>query len=72
VARTLQQLTGTEPTILHEMPDGGRTGIEKFEHHAAAAGAAVVILSPDDVGGLDGDDPQLQAQARQNVVFELG
>lgn len=71
VARTLHQLLGREAVILHEQPDGGATIIEKFEHHANLAAAAVVILSPDDVGGLaPGDD--LQPRARQNVVYELG
>jgi predicted nucleotide-binding protein len=32
----------------------------------------VVILSPDDVGGVAGHDLQLQPRARQNVVYELG
>lgn len=72
VARALHQLLGREPVILHEEPDGGRTIIEKFEHHANLAGAAVVILSPDDVGGLASATQQLRPRARQNVVYELG
>jgi predicted nucleotide-binding protein len=82
VARTLQRLTGNDPVILHEQPDGGDTVIEKFERHAGAAAAAVVILSPDDVGGLADENwrqqrPRplnnvLRLRARQNVVYELG
>jgi predicted nucleotide-binding protein len=72
VARALRQLTGDEPVILHEQIDGSSaTIIEKFERHAGAAAAAVVILSPDDVGGLAGSD-ELQPRARQNVIYELG
>lgn len=63
------------PIILHEQPNGGRTIIEKFEREADV-GFAVIILTPDDVGGLrDGDtltSVQLNTRARQNVVLELG
>lgn len=72
VARVLRQLTGEEPVILHEQPDGGATVIEKFERHARAAAAAVVILTPDDIGGIATAGLQLQPRARQNVVYELG
>lgn len=71
VARALRQLTGDEPVILHEQVDRGETIIEKFERHAGAAEAAVVILTPDDVGGIAGSDV-LRPRARQNVVYELG
>jgi len=70
VARFLAKLTGKEPVILHEQPDRGRTIIEKFEHHAAEAGCAVVLLTGDDEGGAVGQ-PQ-KRRARQNVVLELG
>jgi predicted nucleotide-binding protein len=43
--------------------------LEKFEHHADV-GFAVIILTPDDLGGPK-DGPQ-QARARQNVILELG
>jgi hypothetical protein len=49
MARFLQSL-GFEPVILHEQPNGGRTIIEKFEKNADV-GFAVVLLTPDDVGG---------------------
>lgn len=60
-----------EPIILHEQPNAGRTIIEKLEGHLDVD-FAVVLLTPDDVGGLAGDPPQLQNRARQNVVLELG
>lgn len=60
-----------EPVILHEQPNAGRTIIEKLEGHLDVD-FAVVLLSPDDVGGLAGDPPQLRNRARQNVVLELG
>lgn len=48
---------------------GGATLIEKLENNSDVA-YAVVLLTGDDVGGLDKDS--LKPRARQNVVFELG
>lgn len=70
VARVLRQLTGTEPVILDEQASRGRTLVEKFEQHANSARYAVVLLTPDDVGGPQDGAPH--PRARQNVVFELG
>jgi predicted nucleotide-binding protein len=68
VARFLERL-GFRPIILHEQANQGRTVIEKVEAHSDV-GFAVIILTPDDVGGLKGD--ALQPRARQNVLLELG
>lgn len=68
VARFLEGL-GFEPIILHEQANQGRTVIEKVEAHSDV-GFAVVILTPDDEGGLKG--AKLQPRARQNVLLELG
>ena len=68
VARFLEQL-GFTPIILHEQANQGRTVIEKIEAHRDI-GFAVVLLTPDDVGGLEGE--QSQPRARQNVLLELG
>jgi predicted nucleotide-binding protein len=57
------------PVILREQTNQGRTIVEKFEDHADVD-FAVVLLTPDDVGGPKGG--QLQSRARQNVVLELG
>ena len=54
-----------------EQSNQGSTIIEKFERHAQA-GFAVVLLTPDDVGTLQGDENNLGPRARQNVIFELG
>jgi predicted nucleotide-binding protein len=70
VARFISTV-GLQPIILHEQPNEGRTIIEKFETHSNVA-FAVVILTPDDVGGLADDADNLRPRARQNVVFELG
>jgi predicted nucleotide-binding protein len=60
---------GLNPVVLHEQPNVGRTIIEKFESHGGAAGFAVVLLTPDDIGGPDKDS--LQPRARQNVIGEM-
>ena len=69
VARFLEKLR-LQAVILHEQPNEGQTIIEKFERHADV-GFAVVLLTPDDVGGsAPGSD--LRPRARQNVILELG
>ena len=67
MARFLEKI-GLEAIILREQPDQGRTIIEKFEDCAGDVGFAVVLLTPDDIGGV----PTAAARARQNVIFELG
>lgn len=54
------------PVILAELPDCGRTIIEKFEEQADQADIVFVLLTPDDF------NDENQARARQNVIFELG
>lgn len=68
VARFIENL-GLKAIILHEQANGGKTIIEKFED-AADVGFAIVLLTPDDEGGLLGE--QMHKRARQNVIFELG
>jgi predicted nucleotide-binding protein len=68
------QRAGLNPVILHEQPNGGKTIIEKFEKHGSAAGFAVVIATPDDVGGLaahPSEEPELRPRAPQNVIGEM-
>jgi predicted nucleotide-binding protein len=68
VARFVEKI-GFEPVILHEQASRGRTVIEKVEAHSDV-GFAVVLLTPDDVGGPNIDE--LKPRARQNVLLELG
>jgi len=70
IARYLEKLN-LQPIILHEQVSGGRTIIEKLEHHADA-GFAVVLLTPDDIGAARDASDGLQSRARQNVILELG
>ncbi len=68
VAGFLRKIEFT-PVILHEQSNQGRTIVEKFEAHADVD-FAVVLLTPDDVGGPQGG--KQQSRARQNVILELG
>lgn len=70
-ARYLEGL-GLEPVILQEQANEGRTIIEKFEDYAGTVGFAVIVGTPDDIGGLANEPDNLQPRMRQNVVFELG
>jgi predicted nucleotide-binding protein len=69
VARFLSKI-GLEEIILHERPNSGRHLLTKFQEESEGASFAVVLITPDDEGGLSGEPPR--KRARQNVVFELG
>jgi predicted nucleotide-binding protein len=71
VARFLSRV-GLSPVILHELPNRGRTIIEKFIDHSDV-GFAIVLLTADDKGGLAAaSSDEFGFRARQNVVMELG
>jgi predicted nucleotide-binding protein len=70
VGRFLEKI-GLEAIILHEQPDRGLTIIEKVEAYADQVSFAVVLLTPDDLGGLSSTSVRAR-RARQNVIFELG
>jgi len=65
---------GIDGIVLFEEINEGQTIIEKFDREAKACGYAVVLFSPDDMGGLrvGKTAPKLSPRARQNVVLELG
>jgi predicted nucleotide-binding protein len=69
LARLLEREFKLETTLLQEQPHGGRTLIEKLEDYSNVA-YAFVIVTPDDVGGLKGEE--LRERPRQNVVLEWG
>lgn len=71
VARFLEKLE-LDPIILHEQPNQGRTVIEKFETSSKNVAFAVVLLTPDDMGGAANEAMDLHPRARQNVILELG
>ncbi len=66
VARFLTDID-FQPIILHEQASQNRT--VKVEHHGDV-GFAVVLLTPDDIGGPK--DGEQRPRARQNVILELG
>lgn len=73
LASLLQNITGEQPVILHQQPNGGKVLIEKLEEHGGGAGFAIVLLTGDDLGRAKQLNPSdEQARARQNVVFEMG
>ena len=71
VARFLERI-GLEAVVLHEQATGGRTIVEKLEHYGEVD-FAVVVLTPDDIGGTKSSSADAQrARTRQNVILELG
>jgi predicted nucleotide-binding protein len=60
-----------EPIILHEKANEGMTLIEKLEKHSDV-GYAFILLTPDDLGNVNGKKDEFLPRARQNVVFEFG
>jgi len=61
---------GLNGIVLHEQPSMGRHLLTKFIKEAELATFAVVLMTDDDVGGLN--DSDLAPRARQNVILELG
>lgn len=70
VARFLERI-GLTPIILVERPNQGKTIIEKFESNSDVR-FAIVLLTPDDVGGFQRGGNGFEPRARQNAIFELG
>lgn len=62
----LLQKAGVNNLVLHDVPDKGRTIIDKLEQESKGANYAIALLTPDDVL-VDGE-----ARARQNVILEVG
>jgi Predicted nucleotide-binding protein containing TIR-like domain len=48
---------GLEPIILHMRPNGGRHILTKFREESEGAGFAVILMTPDDEGGLVREEP---------------
>lgn len=67
----LTQLGLPPPKILVREAGRGSTLLAKFEQSAQLAKAAIVLVTPDDVGKRR-DESDLKPRARQNVWFEAG
>jgi predicted nucleotide-binding protein len=61
---------GLEPIILSDCANTGRHILQKFTEETDQIGFAIILMTPDDLGGKTKDD--LNPRARQNVVMELG
>lgn len=70
VERLLERF-GLEPVVINKKPNEGRTILEKIEAHSNV-GFAVVIFTPDDIGGAVKATTQTERRPRQNVLIELG
>jgi predicted nucleotide-binding protein len=72
VARFLENI-GLKTVILSEKPSSNSTILEKIEKFSNVR-FAVVLLTPDDIGGPtnNNDDKTMLPRARQNVILELG
>lgn len=69
LARILERRFGLNAIFLWEQAHHGRTIIEQLEEHSDVQ-YAFVIVTPDDVGALEGN--RLRYRARQNVILEFG
>ena len=63
---------GIEPIILHEQPNEGKSILDKLQKQSEFVSYAIILLTPDDFGSFQEDQPRLMNRARQNVIFELG
>jgi predicted nucleotide-binding protein len=70
VARFVTKLE-LNPIILHELPNQGRTIIQKFEDNAEVA-YAIALLTPDDICAAKSELKKRHDRPRQNVIFEFG
>lgn len=70
VTRFIEKDLEIEVIILHEQASGGKTIIEKIEHHSDVD-FAVCLLTGDDVGSKKGKEIA-RDRARQNVILEAG
>lgn len=69
IARTMERL-GLEVIILHELPNKGRTIIEKFTQHSDVVFAVAILSGDDRIYFENSTVPKYRA--RQNVIFEMG
>jgi len=70
VARFLEKV-GLKVVILSEQAGSSNALIEKLERYSDVA-FAVVLLTPDDIGGKNVAGAEMHPRARQNVILELG
>lgn len=62
---------GYAPIILQNLPNEGRTIIEKLEKETDVA-YAIILYTGCDRGSINDENAELKPRARQNVIFEHG
>jgi len=64
---------GLDPIVINKKPNQGQTIIEKIEKYGDVY-FAVVLFTPDDLGGTKSDvgNQKFEPRPRQNVILELG
>lgn len=70
VARFVLELE-LKPVILKEQAGGGNTIIQKLKMYSEVD-YAIVLMTPDDFGGIAKNPAETKPRARQNVMLELG
>jgi predicted nucleotide-binding protein len=70
VERLLERV-GLEPVVINKKANEGKTIIEKIEAHSDV-GFAVIVFTPDDIGGVAKLKNPNEQRPRQNVLIELG
>lgn len=58
--------------VMGQQFSDGQTLPEKFEALGSRVDGAIALATPDDVGGVGGDDANLGPRARENVWIEVG
>src|SRR3546814_4330772 len=71
VGRYLEK-PGVQPVILQEQINRGMSLIEKLEDFAGRAGFAVIIMTPNDIGGHVDRQDEPKQRARQNTDLNVG
>jgi predicted nucleotide-binding protein len=62
---------GLRGIILYDQHNAGHAVIDQFENHTSVD-FAVILLTPDDVGGSKDSPGNVRPRARMNVIFEFG
>lgn len=70
VERLIEKI-GLEPVVLNKKANEGKTILEKIEAHSGVD-FAVVLFTPDDIGGAAKLQKHDETRPRQNVLLELG
>lgn len=61
-----------EPIVLQDLPEKGRSILNKLIDEVSDVGYGIVLMTEDDFGASKKDDAHSNPRARQNVIFEYG